>query len=360
MREKLAPRAGSAESVRFTPNGFNTLMTANGNVELGARSELDLNLLVSTTSSIIMEVSRAHDARGNARLEVIGLIDKAFANLSRGGVGLLMIHLAPTMNRDHLNWLLQCGAVQAPMAMVFLCHDPFISAELRGVIESADVEVLCIPRDIDKLGRRIDAVQSAATPRSDAIVEAEPRRSLADDPKFPFLNSHGQSEQMRRVASQDSTILLSGESGTGKNVLARAIHDLSPRKGQPYLVVDCGVLAEHLIESEMFGHARGAFTGADRERIGKFAAAGSGTLVLDEINSLPQMVQCKLLRAVEDRVFEPIGSNDRQQCRARLIVVSNVPLDREWRAIPIDLYFRLNVVNSVCRRCTARVNRRGD
>ena len=111
-------------------------------------------------------------------------------------------------------------------------------------------------------------------------------------------------------------------------------------------MVDCGALSGQLIESEMFGHVRGAFTGAERERQGKFSAAGKGTLILDEINSLPLSLQVKLLRAVEERVFEPVGTNKSEVLRARLVAVSNVSLEEEVRRerFRSDLYYRLNVV----------------
>jgi two-component system response regulator HydG len=154
-------------------------------------------------------------------------------------------------------------------------------------------------------------------------------------------------EQLLRVIPQDMTLLLAGESGTGKTRLARIIHELSPRRNEPFLVVDCGSLSVTLIESELFGHVRGAFTGADRDRSGKLAAAGRGTLLLDEINALPLSLQVKLLRAVDERVFEPVGANKVLPLRARLMAASNAPLEDEVAAAKFraDLYYRLNVVS---------------
>ncbi len=154
-------------------------------------------------------------------------------------------------------------------------------------------------------------------------------------------------DQLRRVLLQDTTLLLLGETGTGKSRLARLIHELSPRRQEPFMIVDCSSLSESLIESEMFGHAKGAFTGADREHSGKFTAAGKGTLFLDEINSLPRHLQSKLLRAVEDHTYEPVGSTRSLPLRARVIAAANVMLEDEVAAgtFRADLYHRLNVVS---------------
>ena len=155
-------------------------------------------------------------------------------------------------------------------------------------------------------------------------------REKWEDPIFNAVSSQMTElrKQIQRVIPQDTTLLLTGETGTGKTRLARLIHELSPRRAEPFLVVDCGAVSPSLIESEMFGHVKGAFTGADRDRAGKFAAAGCGTLFLDEINSLPLALQAKLLRAVDDRVFEPVGSERSQPLRARMIAATNASSGR--------------------------------
>jgi two-component system response regulator HydG len=154
-------------------------------------------------------------------------------------------------------------------------------------------------------------------------------------------------ERIALAGSHDVTVLLSGETGTGKTYLARLIHDCSPRKAERFLVVPCGALSANLVESEFFGHSKGAFTGADRPKVGKFAAAGNGTLLLDEIDSLGLEQQANLLRVIETGEYEPVGSNETQLCTARIIVASNWNLDEavERGKFRRDLYYRLNVMS---------------
>ena len=171
--------------------------------------------------------------------------------------------------------------------------------------------------------------------------------------RYGFDNIIGKSKSMstlfdlvERIAATNSTVLISGESGTGKELFAKAIHYNSKREDRPFVAVDCGVIPENLIESELFGHTKGAFTGADSAKRGLFAEADGGTLFLDEIGNLPQPLQAKLLRALQEREIKPVGSTETIKVDVRVITATKEDLRRavnEGR-FRNDLFYRLSVI----------------
>ncbi len=170
----------------------------------------------------------------------------------------------------------------------------------------------------------------------------EPRMAwIAEDPA-----SKAVMELARKVAETSTTLLITGESGTGKDHLARLIHELGPRRDAPYLKIDCASLPQELVESELFGHERGAFTGAVERKLGRLEMAGAGTIVLDEVAALSLATQSKLLRVLEERQFERLGGTETITIEARLIALTNAELSRlvsdgRFRE---DLFFRLSVL----------------
>ena len=152
-------------------------------------------------------------------------------------------------------------------------------------------------------------------------------------------------QSIERVAGTDSTVLVTGETGTGKELVARAIHTLSPRAGRVLVKVNCAALPAGLVESELFGHEKGAFTGALARKTGRFELAHGGTLFLDEIGDLPLELQAKLLRVLQEGEFERVGGTETLQCDVRLIAATHRDLEQEIAAqrFRSDLYFRLNV-----------------
>ncbi len=171
--------------------------------------------------------------------------------------------------------------------------------------------------------------------------------------RYRFDNIIGTSQAMQRVFSRmekvtatDSTILVLGASGTGKELVARAIHYNSPRKDKPFIAINCGAIPAELLESELFGHVKGAFTGAIADSPGKFEVANHGTIFLDEIGDMPQQLQMKLLRVLQEHEFERVGSNQKIHLNIRLISATNVDLQERVKTGQFreDLYYRLNVI----------------
>jgi DNA-binding NtrC family response regulator len=150
-------------------------------------------------------------------------------------------------------------------------------------------------------------------------------------------------EQIQKVAGSNLTVLIQGETGTGKELVARALHEESPRRNKPFVAVDCGALAENLLESELFGHEKGSFTGADRKKEGQIVLAQGGTLFLDEVGNLPVGLQAKLLRVLQERQVRPVGAEKNIPIDVRFVAATNAPLEGEAKAGKFrqDLYYRL-------------------
>jgi len=208
-------------------------------------------------------------------------------------------------------------------------------------------DYLCKPFDLDELGERLSRVSEAAIARSRLTASGKPAdaRTLRYRPPAGALAEVY--DLAEKVAATDSTVLIQGESGTGKEVLARFIHDTSPRRDGPFIAVNAGAIPQSLIESELFGHEKGAFSGADRRRIGHFESAQHGTIFLDEIGDLPLQLQSTLLRVLQERNLTRLGSSFPVPLDIRIITATNRDLmamvaDSSFRQ---DLYYRLQVVN---------------
>jgi two-component system, NtrC family, response regulator AlgB len=222
-------------------------------------------------------------------------------------------------------------------------------ATIPGAVEAmreGAFHYLVKPFGLDEVGILVERALEVGGLRRDNRAL---RRALAH---APLLESRAEVmnhalDTARRAADSDVTVLLLGESGTGKNVLARAIHGWSARRDQPFVTVSCTTLAEHLLESELFGHVKGAFTGAWKDKPGRLEAAAGGTIFLDEIGELAPELQAKLLRFLEERRFERVGDTHTREVDARILAATNRDLEAEVRArrFRSDLYYRLAVVS---------------
>ena len=218
------------------------------------------------------------------------------------------------------------------------------------------------PVDFDELQVAIDR----SIEHRDVRAEADQlRRQLRERDARGLEGMVGASPAMQKVykvaaqiAPARATVLITGESGTGKGELARAIHAKGPRATRPFVTLHCAALAETLLESELFGHEKGSFTGADRRRVGRFEQANLGTLFLDEIGDIPASIQVKLLRVLQERTFERVGGNEPIKVDVRLIAATNKDLTAEVESgrFREDLFYRLNVVHVEMPPLRARDN----
>ena len=229
------------------------------------------------------------------------------------------------------------------------------AAEIRSAVEAmraGATDYITKPVDFDALLLSIDR----ALQQRDVHIENENlRRQVRQQHGEGMVGLLGTSPVMqavyrlaKQVAGSRATVLITGESGTGKGEFARAIHTLGPRASKPFVTVHCASLAETLLESELFGHEKGSFTGADRRRVGRFEQAHEGTLFLDEVGEIPLGTQVKLLTVLQERQFERVGGNESIKVDARIVAATNRDLAADVAAgrFREDLYYRLNVVHA--------------
>src|SRR5208282_1529900 len=261
--------------------------------------------------------------------------DVALVDIIMPGVGGLdVLSAARTENIRTLIFVITAASTMnnAVEAMKRGAHDyltkPFANLDLVAAAVGRAVGVVAQAADLDRLKNEVNRqlVGGEIIGRSPAMQEVY--------------------KLVGRVVTNDATVLLLGESGTGKDLVARAIHFKSARWRSPFVAVNCSAIPQGLLESELFGHERGSFTGANERRAGKFETAENGTLFLDEIGDLPLELQPKLLRALQEREFNRVGGTDTLKLRARVIAATNQDLEAAVRAKRFreDLYFRLRVI----------------
>jgi two-component system, NtrC family, response regulator HydG len=226
-------------------------------------------------------------------------------------------------------------AVEAMRAgAIDFIEKPFSPEVLRARVEKA-VEIARERKGATAARARVEALEEDLTRAHDPhglVGRSEPMRRVL--------------EQVRKVAATGATVLVLGESGTGKELVARAVHEASPRREAPFVTISCAAIPETLLESELFGHERGAFTGAVRRKLGRFELAHGGTLFLDEVGEIPHAVQVKLLRVLQERQFERVGGEETVEVDVRVVSATNRDLTamvKEGR-FREDLFYRLNVV----------------
>jgi len=282
----------------------------------------------------------------DAEVDVAGDVDGALRAVGRATPDLVLLDLVMP-GRSGLELLAELSERDVRAPVIVLTATNTVSAAVEAMKRGA-ADFVTKPFELDALRIKIRNLLE----KHDLQQEVERLRDEVVD-RQQLGAMVGRSDAMRavfrtveRIAKAEATVLISGESGTGKELVARAIHDLSPRSEGPFIAVNCGAIPRELIESELFGHEKGAFTGALERRIGRIESADRGTLFLDEIGELDPAVQVKLLRALQERSFERVGSSQTTSVDVRIVTATNRDLAEEVAKGQFreDLYYRVNVV----------------
>ena len=256
---------------------------------------------------------------------------------------------AKTDGREGLDYLGKIMAIDPDAAVVIITAHGGVSIAVEALKAGAS-DFVAKPWSNERLEATVRSAAALRRSRVDARMERGRSSELAQSPETPLLGTSPAMERVRmlieRAAPTDANVLILGENGTGKEIVAREIHRLSRRADKPLVSIDLGATSESLFESELFGHAKGAFTGAAGERIGRLKAADKSTLFLDEIGNLPLHLQPKLLTALEQRQVVPVGSNKAVGIDVRVIAATNVGPEQlaDEKRFRQDLLFRLNTI----------------
>jgi DNA-binding NtrC family response regulator len=282
-------------------------------------------LIVGTLEGYITEAGRIAHQRG-AKVAHIDGVERALEAL-RGGRGADLVMIDVKLDVARLVEAMKAERMSTPVVACGVATDA--QAAVRAIRAGAK-EYIPLPPDAELIA----AVLQAVSEESHAIVSRDPAMGAA-------LRLADQ------VAPSEASVLITGENGTGKELMARYLHRKSRRADQVFVAVNCAAIPENLLESELFGHEKGAFTGAVARRVGKFEEANGGTLLLDEISEMDIRLQAKLLRAIQERVIDRVGGTQPVRVDIRILATSNRNLEAEVRAgrFREDLFFRLNVVN---------------
>ncbi len=310
------------------------------------RSPLPMNLLIVEDEETTRELCATVATQSGLRSSAVASAEQALEVIEQSAVDIVLTDLKlPGMSG--LMLLKRLSELYPQISVIVLTQYGTIDSAIEATRMGA-LDYVTKPFRIDELRARIDrAVQAVDLQQENRLLREQLHARVA------FGSFVGASEKMQRVyrmiekvSSRDYSVLILGESGTGKELVARAVHYSSPRKDRPFVPVDCSAITPTLIESELFGYVRGAFTGAVHSKQGLLESASGGTLFLDEIGEMPVDMQSKLLRALQEREVKPVGSTERRRIDVRIIAATNRDLDAGIRAGTFrqDLFFRLNVV----------------
>lgn len=273
--------------------------------------------------------------------------DKAIEVVKNGHFDLVLLDYKMP-KKDGMMVLEEVKDINTEIDVIMMTAYGSVDTAVRAMKAGA-ADYITKPIELEELRILIGRIAERKTLRKENEILREELRGKGVTTDQIIFKSAAMSEVVNlsgRVANSSATVLIQGESGTGKELLAKLIHNLSPRSERPMIVVNCAALSENLLESELFGHEKGAFTGASQRRIGRFEEADGGTLFLDEIGELSPAVQVKLLRFLQEREFQRVGGNLTIRSDVRIISATNRNLQGELKygTFREDLYYRLNVV----------------